>query len=488
MRFPAVGHTAVKYTVGGFALASLVLTPEALAQAPAPFSQMPGDAKVVMRFNLDAMLNTPQLKSIRDAAPELQSHFTDMLHEEYGGKLFEDFPGNLSVIEVGITDPSAGNDDLEYLLMYGGMDRELIQQRIDLNETGELQTALTEGGVAASSDAADLAKLTTTGASASSGPLAGLIGAQGGSPVFVAASLTDENRAQLKAAAAQMGQQAAMFPGAPAFLQELGSLESAAFSVGESDAVNVNLQLSFLDEETTGRAVTALNQVLPGAAAMMQMMAQDPDSQKMAQTLGGLQFAQAGKAAWVSIPIPASAISSAIEQIEAANAMKSAMEAAPAAPAAPAVQKTAPSDQNSLLIPANSRRPFPGVQTTDVNGNRFDLAGQKGNVVLVDYWATWCGPCVREVPTLVGLHRQYDDKGLNIVSISLDRQKNALTSFTEKHGMDWTHIFDAEGELADMMDVQSIPTMYVLDRNGRIAAEKVRGQQIELAVMAALSE
>ncbi len=480
--------SAIKAITGGFAFAAVLIS-TANAEAPAPFSQMPSDAQVVMRFDMDAMLATPQLKSIREAVPEMQNYFTGMLHEKYGGELFEDFPGQLSAIEIGMTDPSAQNDDVEYLLMYGGIDRDLVQQRIDLDETGDVEAQLTDSGVAISKDTDILAKMTSAEAgSVTSGPLSTLITKFGKSPVFVAASLTDENRVELKAAAAQMAPQAAMFPGAPAFLQEIGNLQTAALSVSEGDSVNLNLLMSFSDEETTGRAVTALNQILPGAAAMMQMMSQDPETAAMAQKIGALQFAQSGASASVAVPLPESAIATMISEIQTAQALDADLKAVSEEPAGSHTGEAASEGQSSLLIPSGERKSFPSVKTTDLYGESFDLAAHEGNVVLVDYWATWCGPCVREVPNLVSLHEEYDDKGLNIVSISLDRKEDALLSFVKKRDMTWTHIFDKGGELANMMNVQFIPTMYVLDRQGRIAAEKVRGPQLEVAVAQALSE
>src|SRR2546428_11372592 len=84
----------------------------------------------------------------------------------------------------------------------------------------------------------------------------------------------------------------------------------------------------------------------------------------------------------------------------------------------------------------------PDVKFTAVDGREVDLAKLKGKVVLVDFWATWCGPCVGEVPHVVETYKKFHDKGFEIVGISLDQNKDALVNFTKSHGMTWPQYFD----------------------------------------------
>src|SRR4029077_13775590 len=82
------------------------------------------------------------------------------------------------------------------------------------------------------------------------------------------------------------------------------------------------------------------------------------------------------------------------------------------------------------------------IQYTAVDGRQVDLSKMKGKVVLIDFWATWCGPCVGEVPDVKAAYEKLHGKGFEIVGISLDSDKNALTDFIKDKGMTWPQYFD----------------------------------------------
>lgn len=127
---------------------------------------------------------------------------------------------------------------------------------------------------------------------------------------------------------------------------------------------------------------------------------------------------------------------------------------------------------------------------TAVDGRKVDLADLHGKVVLVDFWATWCPPCVEEVPALVETYEKFKDKGFEIVGISLDQDKSALEKFTEENKMTWPQFFDGKGwdnELAKRFNIQSVPTMWLLDREGKLADASPRSR-LEQAVQAALDK
>jgi len=106
-----------------------------------------------------------------------------------------------------------------------------------------------------------------------------------------------------------------------------------------------------------------------------------------------------------------------------------------------------------------------------VDGTKFDLANWRGKVVLVDFWATWCGPCRREVPTVVSAYRKLHDKGFEIVGISLDRSKEQMLEFAKDKGMTWPQYFDGrvwDNTVATRFGIEGIPAMWLVDKQGRV--------------------
>ena len=127
---------------------------------------------------------------------------------------------------------------------------------------------------------------------------------------------------------------------------------------------------------------------------------------------------------------------------------------------------------------------------TAVDGRKVDLADLRGKVVLVDFWATWCPPCIEEVPQLVETYEKFKDRGFEIVGISLDSDKGALEKFTAENKMTWPQFFDGKGwdnELAQRFKIQSVPTMWLLGKDGKLADPSPRNR-LEQAVTAALEK
>ena len=119
---------------------------------------------------------------------------------------------------------------------------------------------------------------------------------------------------------------------------------------------------------------------------------------------------------------------------------------------------------------------------TAVDGRPVDLADWRGKVVLVDFWASWCPDCLREMPDVLKAYRQYHDKGFEVVGVSMDHDKVAMLAFLKKHEIPWPQEYDGQAwdsSIAVKYGVKGIPEMWLVDRNGHVIATGVHGSQLE---------
>ena len=132
--------------------------------------------------------------------------------------------------------------------------------------------------------------------------------------------------------------------------------------------------------------------------------------------------------------------------------------------------------------------PCPDFTATDESGNKVSMASQKGGIMVLDFWASWCGPCRGEIPHLRHVHDIYG-KGkdtFNMISVSIDNKESDWKKALEEESMKWTQLCDLkgwQGEVINKYKIQGVPFCLILDKEGRIIDHGVRGSELDVVLI-----
>ena len=132
----------------------------------------------------------------------------------------------------------------------------------------------------------------------------------------------------------------------------------------------------------------------------------------------------------------------------------------------------------ALLSKVETGNTAPAFKQASLDNRSIALADYKGKYVLLEFWASWCGPCRAEIPNLVNGYHQFKDKGFDILSVSLDDDKTKWKAAVEQHKMPWIQVSDLKGwknEVARLYGINAVPANFLIDPDGRIIAQNLRG-------------
>ncbi len=154
------------------------------------------------------------------------------------------------------------------------------------------------------------------------------------------------------------------------------------------------------------------------------------------------------------------------------------------------LSKKFPNDKNVIMfhevvermLSTNIGQFAPEISLPSPDGKEIALSSLKGKLVLIDFWASWCGPCRKEMPNVIKIYSKFKNKGFEIYGVSLDQDKEKWMEAITKDGINWPQVSDLkywDNVAARIYNVQGIPYTVLIDKDGKIIAKNLRGQELE---------
>ena len=132
-------------------------------------------------------------------------------------------------------------------------------------------------------------------------------------------------------------------------------------------------------------------------------------------------------------------------------------------------------------------KPVPDFTATNLDGNPISIQDYRGKVVLLDFWAVWCAPCIAEIPNVKRVYDTYKDEGFDVIGVSLDFEETILRDYIQTNDIQWRQIFDTLS-VARQYGILAIPAPWLIDREGKLITPNARGHDLERLVVEALKE
>ncbi len=136
-------------------------------------------------------------------------------------------------------------------------------------------------------------------------------------------------------------------------------------------------------------------------------------------------------------------------------------------------------------------KPAPEISLINMEGNQINLSDLKGKVVLIDFWASWCGPCRNNNPRLIKLYQKYHDKGFEILGVSIDNNAQDWKQAVNEDHLEWIQVDDKNGwnaSTAKVYNVNAIPSSFLIDKDGIIREIDLEGRQLESKIKSLLKK